>query len=158
MLLLLLLLLLFYNFYPRYLESRGLKAYSKNSWHGHLSTSHTIFIIIITITIKCNRGRNHFPVTRCHIIRFLMEHTSSGNIQPPLSTIAAMSHETLVSHEGQIQQKLSRTSMRLAFRQSPYQWLSDVIAVGRGANWRVSFTRNALLCVICRKSPAKNRS
>jgi len=34
-----LLLLLF--FYPRYLESRGLKAYSKNSWNGHLSGSHT---------------------------------------------------------------------------------------------------------------------
>jgi len=28
-------------FYPRYLESRGLKAYSKNSWNGDLSGSHT---------------------------------------------------------------------------------------------------------------------
>jgi len=27
--------------YPRYLESQGLKTYSKNSWNGHLSGSHT---------------------------------------------------------------------------------------------------------------------
>jgi len=34
-------IIIIFCLYPRYLESRGLKAYSKNSWSGHLSRSHT---------------------------------------------------------------------------------------------------------------------
>jgi len=42
----------FFFFYSRYLESRGLIAYSKNSWNGHLSGSRTIIIIIIIIVCQ----------------------------------------------------------------------------------------------------------
>jgi len=42
----------YYLNYPRYLESRRLKSYSKNGWNRHLSGSHMIIIItIITIII-----------------------------------------------------------------------------------------------------------